>query len=289
MHMDASMGLFWEMPDGWKEVERLQKTIRDLTAPYEAMRQPVFQNLASALETSYLCEATRMTEICTPAVLKMLESESDKLKKFSLSQDLWQQTARQIAEWSDALFVRKGFRFDSKLQNITQELSTLSEIAGRISSVVVHEPEDADEEVAETLSQEEQIAISEEISSILNDKNWEQRFMESIQKYNETHPLFARIIKGIFLIIIEIAVGVIINVIGQAKSPANVYEEPKVTAPIIYHIEQHQQVIVVNEIPYYYKVEVKDGSTNEIKTGFVSKRSIEMIGTNESQNITNDE
>lgn len=80
MLMDASMGLFWEMPDGWKEVERLQKTIRDLTAPYEAMRQPVFQNLASALETSYLCEATRMTEICTPAVLKMLQTESDKLK-----------------------------------------------------------------------------------------------------------------------------------------------------------------------------------------------------------------
>lgn len=105
--------------------------------------------------------------------------------------------------------------------------------------------------------------------------------------------MFARIIKGVFQIILEIIVGVIIgvilNVIGQAKSPANVYEEPKVTAPIIYHIEQYQQVIIVNEIPYYYEIEVKDESTNEIKTGFVSKRSIEMIGINEIQNVTVDE
>ena len=293
MLMDASMGLFWEKPAGWKEMERLHKMIRDLTAPYEAMRQPAFQNLISAMDTSYLREAKRIAEFCTPAFMKTLQMQSDALKKFSATQDVWQQTARQIAEWSDVLFDRKALWVEADRQNITRELGVWSEIADRISSAVVYEPEGTDEEAAETLSPEDQIVISDEINSILNDKNWEQRFDASIKKYNDTHPLFARIIKGVFQIILEIIVGVIIgvilNAIGQAKSPANVYEEPKVTAPIIYHIEQHQQVIIVNEIPYYYEIEIKDESTNEIKTGFVSKRSIEMIGINEIQNVTVDE
>lgn len=287
--MDASMGLFWEKPAGWKEMERLHRMIRDLTAPYEAMRQPAFQNLVSAMDMSYMREARRIAELCTPAFMKTLKIQSDVLKQFSATQDVWQQTAHQIAEWSNVLFDRKAFWFEPEQQNIAQELNVWSEVAGRISSVVVCELEDAGEEVAETLSQDDQKAISEEINSILNDKNWEQRFMESIQKYNKTHPLFALIIKNIFLIIIQIVIGVIATVIAQAKFPANVYEEPKVSAPIVYHIEQHQQVIIVNEIPYYYEIEVKDESTNEIKTGFVSKRSIEMIDVKDIQNVTTDE
>ena len=93
--------------------------------------------------------------------------------------------------------------------------------------------------------------------------------------------MFARIIKGVFQIILEIIVGVIIgvilNAIGQAKSPANVYEEPKVTAPIIYHIEQHQTVIIVDDSPrYYYVVEAKGEDDEHVKRGYVSKRSIRI-------------
>ena len=40
---------------------------------------------------------------------------------------------------------------------------------------------------------------------------------------------------------------------------------------------------------WYYEIEVKDESTNEIKTGFVSKRSIEMIDVKDIQNVTTDE
>ena len=67
--------------------------------------------------------------------------------------------------------------------------------------------------------------------------------------------------------------------------PAKVYEEPNTQAPIIYHIEQHQQVVIIGKVPYYYVIETKDVETNEIKTGYVSKRSVELKEIDSIQNI----
>ena len=66
------------------------------------------------------------------------------------------------------------------------------------------------------------------------------------------------------------------NLIGEALIPAKVYEEPQIVAPVICRLEQHQNVLIIGEVPYYYQIETKDLSTNETKTGFVSKRSIEV-------------
>lgn len=278
MLMDASMGLFWEKPAGWEEMERLHKMIHDITAPYEAMRQPAFQNIVSAFETSYLREAKRLTEMCTPAVLKMLQTESDILKSFTAMQDTWMVTARQIANWSDRIFDRDAFWFDATQSNIVAEIERLSVIASRIEEVDTGEIIESKEAAALNIPLNEQEKIAAEIDDILADeKNWEQRLMDRIDVFKHTHPLWAAVLKLIFIyIFLEIFNSVCSTGIGQALFPAKVYEEPTTQASIIYHIEQHQQVIIIGEVPYYYEIETKDVETNEIKTGYVSKRSVEL-------------
>ena len=55
------------------------------------------------------------------------------------------------------------------------------------------------------------------------------------------------------------------------------YEDITPTSQVIYHIEQNQTVIIVDDSPrYYYVVEAKD-KDDQVKRGYVSKRSIHMI------------
>lgn len=285
--MDTSMGAIWEKPAGWEEMERLQKTIRDLTAPYDVLRQPAFQNIVSAFETSYLREAKRLTEICTPAVLKMLQTERDILKGFTSIHDTWMVTARQIADWSEAIFDREALWFDATQPNIISEIERLSAIATRIEEVDAGELVESKESTVLSIPLEEQEELAAEIDDILADeKNWEQRLMDRIEMFKQTHPLWAVILKLLFVyIFLEIFNSVCSTGIGQMLFPAKVYEEPNTQAPIIYHIEQHQQVVIIGEVPYYYEIETKDVETNEIKTGYVSKRSVELKEIDAVQNI----
>lgn len=285
--MDTSMGAIWEKPAGWKEMERLQKIIRDLTAPYDALRQPVFLNIVSAFEVSYQREAKRLTEICTPEVLKILQTESDILKSFSSMQDTWMVTASQIAKWSETIFDRDAFGVDAPQSNIVSALERMSAIAARIEEVDTGEFAESGDSAVLSIPLEEQRELASEINNILaDDKNWEQRLMDRIEVFKRTHPLWARLLKFLFFyIFLEIFNNVCSIEIGQMLFPAKVYEEPNTQASIVYHIEQHQQVVIIGEVPYYYEIETKDIETNEIKTGYVSKRSVELKEIDSIQNI----
>ena len=285
--MDTSMGAIWEKPAGWKEMERLQKIIRDLTAPYDVLRQPAFQNIVSAFEISYQREVKRLTEIYTPAVLKILQTESDILKSFSSMQDTLMVNASQIAKWSETFFDRGAFMINAPQSNIVSAIERLSVIAARIEEVDTSEFVQSENTTVLSIPLEEQEELASEIDNILaDDQNWEQRLMDRIEVFKRTHPLWARVLKFLFFcIFLEIFNSVCSNGIGQMLFPAKVYEEPNTQAPIIYHIEQHQQVVIIGEVPYYYEIETKDIETNEIKTGYVSKRSVELKEIDSIQNI----
>lgn len=85
-------------------------------------------------------------------------------------------------------------------------------------------------------------------------------------------------------VFLPILIGIIANIaasaIGQALSLANVYEEPHSSSQVVYHIELNQNV-VVGDAPYYYKVEIQDKSSGQLHTGYVSKRPISLIESEE--------
>lgn len=78
------------------------------------------------------------------------------------------------------------------------------------------------------LSEDEQRIVADEVEEILlSGKNWEQCFAERIKKFSLTHPVIAWMLeKIIFAILISIAANIVYSAVGQALSPAKVYEDP---------------------------------------------------------------
>ncbi len=150
-------------------------------------------------------------------------------------------------------------------------------------SCVMGESEDEAIDFPSELSAEDEQIIADEVSSILSsEKNWEQRLMDSVAKLKKTHPVLASIL---YHIIVTILLGIMVNLIamaiGQAVTPAKVYEKPRTTSPVIYHLEPLQQVKIIGEEPYYFQIELTDNNTQETMVGFVSKRSIKEIDVQE--------
>lgn len=153
-------------------------------------------------------------------------------------------------------------------------------LVNSISSLIEENEEITDEHSAE-LSDEDKQIIAGEVSSILSSqKNWEQRLMESVSKLREEHPILAPLFYGIILnILASIIISLASIVIGQIRTPAKVYDKPQTTSQVVYHLEPLQQVKIIGEQPYYYQIELTDNDTQEIFVGFVSKRSIQQVDT----------
>ena len=153
-------------------------------------------------------------------------------------------------------------------------------LADSISSLI-DEDEDIPDDIPTELTDEDKKIISKEMSSILtSEKNWEQRIIESVTRLKESHPLLATILDKIILgILIGIVANIISSSIGQVRTSAKVYDKPQTTSQVVYHLEPLQQVKIIGEQPYYYQIELTDNDTQETFVGFVSKRSIQQVDT----------
>ena len=156
------------------------------------------------------------------------------------------------------------------------ELTRLSSLAEEYTATDVSEE-------ARVLSEDEQKIVTEEVEEILlSGKNWEQRFAERIKEFSQTHPVIAWVLEKIFFaILISVAANIVYSAVGQALSSAKVYEDPSPSSQVIYHMELNQNVIIVGEVPYYYEVVINDEASENCYTGYVSKRSISLIQSEE--------
>lgn len=129
------------------------------------------------------------------------------------------------------------------------------------------------------LSEDDQrIVVAEVEDVLLSGKNWEQCFAEKIKNFSQTHPVIAWVLEKIFLaILLGIITNMVSSAIGQALFPANVYEEPRSSSPIVCRIELNQNVVIVGDVPYFYEVEIQNESPEHRYIGYVSKRSISLM------------
>lgn len=155
-------------------------------------------------------------------------------------------------------------------------------LVGHLTSVVGADEVDSIDLPSE-LSAEDKQLLADEVSLVsAPEKNWEQRLMERITKLKETHPVLALILSQMILpLLVGILGSLLATAIGQANTPAKVYEKPNAASPIIYHLKPLQQVKVVGEQPYYFQIELPDNDTGETIIGFVSKRSLKVADTEE--------
>lgn len=258
------------------KIESIQRQLNDSMRAYEALRPTIF------------CSATAVAK-AWPTVLP--DGLEDVLHHTAALQSAFAPVLAQYSELQSALSaglsewaaINEAMQSNSLALQREYAIAHVRTLAEDISGVIGTD-EDKVIDVPSELSAEDEQIIVDEVSSILaSEKNWEQRLMDSVAKLKETHPVLASIL---YHIIVTILLGIMVNLIamaiGQAVTPAKVYEKPRTTSPVIYHLEPLQQVKIIGEEPYYFQIELTDNNTQETMVGFVSKRSIKEVDIQET-------
>ena len=297
--MAKTMSAFYDMPPWVQQMEKLHRQLEALARPLSFIHEDALiaaKNMAAALDNPALRQASLLAQSCTPGMIKMIQQEQLLMSKlypdgivkalqqqqqllndFALLTDLYPKIAEQIPSWTQLLSDTTAFQHEDLWLAREQGISRWAEALDRISEINTSYELGSDE--TEELSDEEKQLLTAEASSIVADSgNWEQRFMASVKKHEEEHPFWAAVLK---YLIIHILLAYILNAgiskIGEAARPTRMYEDITPTSQVVYHIEQNQTVIIVDDSPrYYYVVEAK-GKDDQVKRGYVSKRSIHMI------------
>ena len=275
--MANAFGAFYDLPPWVEEMQRMQRKLEAITKPLLAVQDDTWlaaKNVAAAFESPVMRELELMAKQCTPGLMRAVQQEQELLAKFSPLADIYTEIVGQIPDWTRTVFDTTPFQCDELLLARNHALLQWAEGADRIARTV-ETVEITPDEIKE-LPEADQQAIAAEVTAIFADsENWEQRFMARVAEFEKTHPFWAVAIKFLVInVIFAIMVNLASDGIGQTINAAKVYEEPCSTSQVVYHVEQHQTVIVIGEVPYYYEVEVRPENADGVKRGYMSKRSI---------------
>lgn len=286
--MDKAMAAFYDPP--WVEkMNQLQRQMDSLTRPLLEMQTDyaaLTKTITAVLDAPAIRDLNKVSRVFDNQSMAAIYRTQEIMAKIDTSgmtaalrqyqavmdaiapMDLQIQLSERLYEWS-RIMSKVTYQIEPLTEARVVELTRLSSLAEKYTTTDI-------EEEYRVLSEDEQRIVANEVEEILlSGKNWEQRFAEQIKKFSQTHPVIAWVLEKIFFaILISVASNILYSAIGQALSPAKVYEDPCPSSQVIYHIELNQNVIVVGEVPYYYEVVINDESSESCYTGYVSKRSI---------------
>lgn len=161
--------------------------------------------------------------------------------------------------------------------DFTREIPTVDWdwVNDNINSCESYDEETIEEILTNEVSEEINESVQETISSNEEiQKNIEERYAE----WKDKHPLLADLFLQLVSVIFSMILSSILKwVLGIFVNPANVYEEPKSSSPVLISVNNNQYVNIVNKVPYYYKVVFTDPETGEEITGYVYKPNIEIL------------
>ena len=261
--MAKTMAAFYELPPWYEKMNRLQQQIDSLTRPllglqtdYAALTKtissvldsPAMRNInkiSSTFDSQTMAAMYRTQEIVSKIDMSGMASA---LRQFQTAIDtaapmgLQVQLGERIQEWSRIISNSIPYQIEPLTEAGVVELTRLTSLAEEYTGG------EATEETHVLSEDEQRIVVSEVEDILLSGKNWEQCFAEKIKNFSQTHPVIAWVLEKIFFAIL---IGIITNIassaIGQASSPANVYEEPNSSSQIVYHVELYQNVVVVGD------------------------------------------
>lgn len=287
--MAKTMAAFYELPPWFEKMNQLQRQMDSLTRPllemqtdYTALTKTItavldspairdFNKVSRVFDNQSMAAIYRTQEIMAKidtsgmtAALRQYQAVMDTIAPMDLQVKL----SEQLHEWS-RIMSKVTYQIEPLTEERVAELTRLSSLAEKYTTTDIAEEDGV-------LSEDEQKIVADEMEEILlSGRNWEQRFAERIKELSQTHPVIAWVLEKIFFaILISVVANIVYSAVGQALSPAKVYEDPSPSSQIIYHMELNQNVIIVGEVPYYYEVVINDDSSKNCYTGYVSKRSI---------------
>lgn len=287
--MAKTMAAFYELPPWFEKMNQLQRQMDSLTRPLLEMQTDyvaLTKTISAVLDSPAIRDLNKASRVFDNLSMAAIYRTQEIMAKIDTSgmtvalrqyqavmdaiapMDLQIHLSERLHEWS-RLMSKVTYQIEPLTEARVAELTRLSSLAEKYTTTDI-------EEEYRVLSEDEQRVVANEVEEILlSGKNWEQRFAEQIKIFSQTHPVIAWVLEKIFFaILINVASNIVYSAIGQALSPAKVYEDPHPSSQVIYHIELNQNVIVVGEVPYYYEVVINDESSESCYTGYVSKRSI---------------
>lgn len=133
----------------------------------------------------------------------------------------------------------------------------------------------------ETVTSSEEIAeFRDDLQGItVDNRNWQQKIADKVDKWKDKNPV---IWVFIVAIIIPLLVSIFANIIsGMINVPkAAIKDEPSATGEVIYNITINQDVKIIDDTRYYYKVQYYNKEADTTIIGWVSKRSVEINSNN---------
>lgn len=138
----------------------------------------------------------------------------------------------------------------------------------------------ASENIAEeTLTPEIRAEIAADITEVLSKPEELQSVSQSkYLQWKERNPGFAaffiQILYPFLLMIIPLLTSIWL---ARPVKNAQVYEEPTSTSNVVYNVTVENNITVVGDAPYFYKVEFPDPETGELVTGYIYKANLAEV------------
>jgi hypothetical protein len=145
----------------------------------------------------------------------------------------------------------------------------------------------ASENIAEeTLTPEIRAEIAADITEVLSNPEEMQAVSQSkYLQWKERNPGFAaffiELLWPFLLVVLQIAASIWL---ARPVKDAQVYEEPTSTSNVVYNVTVENNITVIGDAPYFYKVEFPDPETGELVTGYIYKANLAEVVPDATEN-----
>lgn len=260
----------------------ISKMISDIEKPLKAIQK---QNIYSGLSNNYL-----KTKLCgMTSVIEKMQKELSILNKFNNSfNDNFIKEIQKILSIYNINSILP--QFNDAFENLKLIHNNHYKISKNnlfintdalINSIKLNNILDGcSEDDIENISNEFKNTLIEVNESLINQKkvdisNWQIKLVNKFKELYKENP----IIIGFFIkILFPVIIGVMIAILSH-NILLNIYSKPDNKSTVIYQTN----IIITNDIPYYYHIETKDKNGNIIK-GYVSKRKYNKLKSNTNDN-----
>ena len=138
----------------------------------------------------------------------------------------------------------------------------------------------------ETLTPEIRAEIAADITEVLsNPEELQSASQSKYLQWKERNPGFAAFFIEIlwpFLLVILPLVASIWT--ARPVKDTQVYEEPTSTSNVVYNVTVENNITVIGDAPYFYKVEFPDPETGELVTGYIYKANLAEVVPDATEN-----
>ena len=138
----------------------------------------------------------------------------------------------------------------------------------------------------ESLTPEMRAEIAADITEVLSNPEEMQAVSQSkYLQWKERNPGFAaffiELLWPFLLVVLQIAASIWL---ARPVKDAQVYEEPTSTSNVVYNVTVENNITVIGDAPYFYKVEFPDPETGELVTGYIYKANLAEVVPDATEN-----